>query len=88
MLIDFFECFLSQEQPKPEENKEEKKTEEKPEEEQKKEEKEEPKPPPPLVLFIDLHCVGCAKKIEKSLMKIRGLFFSFSLLHTFFFFFF
>ena len=47
---------------KPEE-KEEEKTEEK---------KEEPKPPLPFVLFVDLHCVGCAKKIERSLMKIRG----------------
>ncbi|KAK9292918.1 hypothetical protein L1049_020899 [Liquidambar formosana] len=47
----------------------------KPEEkkEEKPKEKEEPKPPSPFVLFVDLHCVGCAKKIERSLMKIRGV---------------
>ncbi|XP_059628914.1 heavy metal-associated isoprenylated plant protein 9 [Cornus florida] len=47
----------------------------KPEEkkEEKAEEKEEPKPPEPFVLFVDLHCVGCAKKIEKSILKIRGV---------------
>ncbi|KAJ7959447.1 Heavy metal-associated isoprenylated plant protein [Quillaja saponaria] len=49
-------------------NKEEK-TEEKPAEEK----KEEPKPPQPFVLFVDLHCVGCAKKIERSIRKIRGV---------------
>ncbi|KAJ9174363.1 hypothetical protein P3X46_017391 [Hevea brasiliensis] len=54
---------------KPEEKVEEKK-EEKPAEEEKK---EEPKPPSPFVLLVDLHCVGCAKKIEKSIMKIRGV---------------
>ncbi|XP_004502776.1 heavy metal-associated isoprenylated plant protein 9 [Cicer arietinum] len=37
------------------------------------EEKEEPKPPSPCVLFVDLHCVGCAKKIEKYIMKTRGV---------------
>ncbi|KDP37574.1 hypothetical protein JCGZ_08265 [Jatropha curcas] len=42
-------------------------------EEKKEEKKEEPKPPSPFVLFVDLHCVGCAKKIEKSIMKIRGV---------------
>ncbi|KAJ6340757.1 hypothetical protein OIU77_008499 [Salix suchowensis] len=60
-------------EPKPEEKKEEKveeKKEEKPAEEAKK---EEPKPPSPFVLFVDLHCVGCAKKIERSIMKIRGV---------------
>ncbi|KAF9671024.1 hypothetical protein SADUNF_Sadunf12G0003700 [Salix dunnii] len=58
---------------KPEEKKEENveaKKEEKPAEEEKK---EEPKPPSPFVLFVDLHCVGCAKKIERSIMKIRGV---------------
>ncbi|KAE8680409.1 IAA-amino acid hydrolase ILR1-like 5-like [Hibiscus syriacus] len=64
-----------QEQPpaeaQPEEKKKEK-AEEKPAEE-KKEEPPAPPPPPPLVLFVDLHCVGCAKKIEKSIMKIRGV---------------
>ncbi|KAJ6373490.1 hypothetical protein OIU78_029223 [Salix suchowensis] len=60
-------------EPRPEEKKEEKveeKKEEKPAEEAKK---EEPKPPSPFVLFVDLHCVGCAKKIERSIMKIRGV---------------
>lgn len=77
--------FVEQEQPKaeakPEEKKEEKQ-EEKPAEEKKEEskeekpaeeeKKEEPKPPSPCVLFVDLHCVGCAKKIERSIMKMRG----------------
>lgn len=49
---------------KPEEEKKEEKTEEK---------KEEPKPPSPFVLFVDLHCVGCAKKIEKSILNIAGV---------------
>lgn len=65
-----------QEETKQEEKKEETKVEEKKEEnaEEKKEE-EEPKPPLPLplVLFVDLHCVGCAKKIERSILKIRGV---------------
>ncbi|KAL2975670.1 hypothetical protein AAZX31_14G174700 [Glycine max] len=47
----------------------EEKKEEKPEEEKKK----EPKPPSPCVLFVDLHCVGCAKKIERYIMKMRGV---------------
>jgi copper chaperone CopZ len=55
---------------KPEEKKEEKAEEKK---EEKPEEKEEPKPPSPFVLYVDLHCVGCAKKIEKSIMTIRGV---------------
>ncbi|KAL8538217.1 hypothetical protein ACS0TY_000259 [Phlomoides rotata] len=55
----------------PEEKKEEK-TEEKKDE--KTEEKvEEKKAPLPFVLFVDLHCVGCAKKIERSILKIRGV---------------
>ncbi|KAK1366377.1 Heavy metal-associated isoprenylated plant protein 9 [Heracleum sosnowskyi] len=50
------------------------KVEEKKEEEKKEEEKkEEPKPPSPFVLFVDLHCVGCAKKIEKSIMRMKGV---------------
>jgi len=64
---------------KPEEKKEEmaeEKKEEKPEEEKKK----EPKPPSPCVLFVDLHCVGCAKKIERYIMKMRGS----NLLHNLF----
>lgn len=60
----------AQAEAKPEE-KAEQKTEEKKEE--KAEEKEEPKPPSPFVLFVDLHCVGCAKKIERSIMRLRGV---------------
>ncbi|XP_004235034.1 heavy metal-associated isoprenylated plant protein 9-like [Solanum lycopersicum] len=37
------------------------------------EEQTEPKPPSPFVLYVDLHCVGCAKKIERSISKIRGV---------------
>ncbi|KAF5743424.1 hypothetical protein HS088_TW08G00005 [Tripterygium wilfordii] len=29
--------------------------------------------PSPFVLFVDLHCVGCAKKIERSIINIRGV---------------
>jgi hypothetical protein len=43
--------------------------EEKPKEE---EEPQPPPPPPPFILYVDLHCVGCAKKIERSILKIRG----------------
>ncbi|KAK9994912.1 hypothetical protein SO802_024615 [Lithocarpus litseifolius] len=57
---------------KPEEKKEEK-AEEKKEEKAEEKKEEEPKPPAPFVLYVDLHCVGCAKKIEKSIMKIRGV---------------
>ncbi|XP_010421283.1 PREDICTED: heavy metal-associated isoprenylated plant protein 3-like [Camelina sativa] len=44
--------------------------EEKPSEE---EEPQPPPPPPPFILYVDLHCVGCAKKIERSILKIRGV---------------
>ncbi|GAV73270.1 HMA domain-containing protein [Cephalotus follicularis] len=57
-----------QEQPKAE-VKPKAKTEEKPAEKK----REEPKPPSPFVLYVDLHCAGCAKKIEKSVLKIRGV---------------
>ncbi|PRQ55959.1 putative heavy metal-associated domain, HMA [Rosa chinensis] len=60
------------EEVKPEEKADEK-AEEKKEEKVEEEKKEEPKPPAPFVLFVDLHCVGCAKKIERSIMKIRGV---------------
>lgn len=30
-------------------------------------------PPLPFVLSVDLHCMGCAKKIERSILKIRGV---------------
>lgn len=59
-----------EEQPPAEEKKEE--SAPPPAEEPKKEE-EPPQPPPPFVIHVDLHCVGCAKKIERSLMKIRGV---------------
>lgn len=55
---------------KPEEKAEEKKEEKK--EEKQEEKEEEPKPPSPLILYVDLHCAGCAKKVERSIMKIRG----------------
>ncbi|KAJ4900493.1 Heavy metal transport/detoxification superfamily protein [Raphanus sativus] len=32
-----------------------------------------PPPPPPFILYVDLHCVGCAKKIQRSILKIRGV---------------
>lgn len=35
-------------------------------------EEQPPPPPPPFILYVDLHCVGCAKKIERSILKIRG----------------
>lgn len=56
------------------EEKKEEQTEEKKEEKVEEEKKEEPKPPSPFVLYVDLHCVGCAKKIERSISKIRGLY--------------
>ncbi|XP_050387545.1 heavy metal-associated isoprenylated plant protein 9 [Argentina anserina] len=49
------------------------KAEDKKEEKAEEEKKEKPKPPAPFVLYVDLHCVGCAKKIERSIMKIRGV---------------
>lgn len=68
---------MKQEPPKEEvktEEKKEEQTEEKKEEKVEEEEKkEEPKPPSPFVLYVDLHCVGCAKKIERSISKIRGV---------------
>lgn len=60
------------EAPQPEEKKEEK-AEEKPAAAEEEKKEEPPKPPSPFVLFVDLHCVGCAKKIEKAIMKIRGV---------------
>lgn len=69
--------ILLQEEAKIEEKVEEKKEEkakEKKEEAKPEEKKEEEllKPPPPFVLHVDLHCVGCAKKIARSIMRIRG----------------
>ncbi|KAE8705262.1 IAA-amino acid hydrolase ILR1-like 5-like isoform X1 [Hibiscus syriacus] len=65
-----------QEQPPAEAQPEEEKADEKPEEDKKVEPPAPPQPPPPplpCILFLDLHCVGCAKKIEKCIMKIRGV---------------
>ncbi|CAM8908770.1 unnamed protein product [Rhodiola kirilowii] len=65
---------VNKEEPKHDEKVEPKKAEEK---ENKSEEKSvtppPPPPPPPFVLYIDLHCVGCAKKIEKILTSMRGI---------------
>ncbi|KAI3471274.1 hypothetical protein Pfo_027937 [Paulownia fortunei] len=61
----------TKEESKPEEKKEEKAEEKK--EDNAEEKKEEPKAPLPFVLFVDLHCVGCAKKIQRSISKIRGV---------------
>ncbi|XP_057951268.1 heavy metal-associated isoprenylated plant protein 9 isoform X2 [Malania oleifera] len=55
------------------EEKKEEKAEEKKEEGGEKKQEEEAKPPSPFVLYVDLHCVGCAKKIERSIMKLRGV---------------
>ncbi|KAK9145890.1 hypothetical protein Sjap_005793 [Stephania japonica] len=57
------------EETKQEEVKAEVKAEEKPVEET----KEESKPASPVVLLVDLHCVGCSKKVERVLMKVRGV---------------
>ncbi|XP_049394279.1 heavy metal-associated isoprenylated plant protein 9-like [Solanum stenotomum] len=61
------------EEVKTEEKKEEQTEEKKEEKVEEEEKKEEPKPPSPFVLYVDLHCVGCAKKIERSISKIRGV---------------
>ncbi|KAG9455418.1 hypothetical protein H6P81_008322 [Aristolochia fimbriata] len=57
---------------KPEEKVEEK-AEEKAAAEKKEEAADPPPPPPPVVLFVDMHCVGCAKRVERCLMKVRGV---------------
>ncbi|XP_027333324.1 heavy metal-associated isoprenylated plant protein 9-like isoform X2 [Abrus precatorius] len=66
---------VQQAETKPEEKKEqlEETKEEKQEEKPAEEKKEETKPPSPCVLFVDLHCVGCAKKIQRYIMKMRGV---------------
>jgi hypothetical protein len=43
---------------------------------QKEPEKKEEKPPEEpqdIVLKVEMHCQGCAKKVEKSLLKFEGL---------------
>ncbi|WMV35593.1 hypothetical protein MTR67_028978 [Solanum verrucosum] len=42
-------------------------------EEMEDEKTEELKQLSPLILCIDLHCLGCAKKIERTISKIRGV---------------
>ncbi|CAL9162079.1 unnamed protein product [Musa hybrid cultivar] len=65
--------------PKPEvddkkEVKKEKQEEIKKEEvDEKKAAEAKPSPPSPIVLSLDLHCVGCARKIEKLILKCRGV---------------
>ncbi|KAJ4767760.1 Heavy metal transport/detoxification superfamily protein [Rhynchospora pubera] len=53
-----------------EEQKEEEKKEEPPKEEEKK---EEPPAPPEIVLKVDMHCEGCARKVLKSLRQFEGV---------------
>ncbi|KAG5602633.1 hypothetical protein H5410_034003, partial [Solanum commersonii] len=43
-------------------------------EEMEDEKTEELKQHSPLILCIDLHCLGCAKKIERTISKIRGFY--------------
>lgn len=38
-----------------------------------KEEEANSSPSAPTVFYIDLHCVGCAKKIERSILRCRGV---------------
>ncbi|KAG6476616.1 heavy metal-associated isoprenylated plant protein 9-like [Zingiber officinale] len=40
---------------------------------EKKTEETKPGPAPSVVLSLDLHCVGCAKKIEKCMLKCTGV---------------
>ncbi|GAB2221835.1 hypothetical protein Droror1_Dr00013026 [Drosera rotundifolia] len=58
------------EEAKPEQAPAEAKAEEKAKD---KKEEAEPQPPSPVVLAVDLHCVGCAKKIERSIMRAKGV---------------
>ncbi|KAL6509211.1 Heavy metal-associated isoprenylated plant protein 9 [Orobanche gracilis] len=59
---------------KSEEKKEEKAEEKNEEDKADQDKKEEPKKPAaPFVLLVDLHCMGCAKKIRNSILKIRGV---------------
>ncbi|KAJ1694792.1 hypothetical protein LUZ63_011490 [Rhynchospora breviuscula] len=66
---------VKEEGKKEEEKEEAKGGEEKKEEAKGEEEKKEepPQPPPPVVLQVDLHCVGCAKKIQRSILKCKGV---------------
>ncbi|KAJ3678475.1 hypothetical protein LUZ60_002278 [Juncus effusus] len=65
-----------EEEKKEEKKEEEKKEEPKAEEEKKEEEKkteEPPAPPPPVILQVDLHCIGCARKIERCILRCKGV---------------
>ncbi|XP_076937071.1 heavy metal-associated isoprenylated plant protein 9-like [Bidens hawaiensis] len=65
---------MGEEQKVQEPKAEEVKPEEKKQDNGEEKKDEEPKAsPPPFVLYIDLHCVGCAKKIERSLLRIPGV---------------
>nr|XP_027103505.1 heavy metal-associated isoprenylated plant protein 9-like [Coffea arabica] len=55
------------------EEKKEEKTEENKEDKAEEKKDEADKPPKPFVLSVDLHCMGCAKKIERSILRIRGV---------------
>lgn len=55
------------------EEKKEEKTEENKEDKAEEKKDEADKPPTPFVLSVDLHCMGCAKKIERSILRIRGV---------------
>ncbi|KAG0458845.1 hypothetical protein HPP92_021973 [Vanilla planifolia] len=67
-------AVVSDQAPKPEEKSAMEQKEEKPPEEKKEEAKPSPlTAPPSVVLFVDLHCVGCAKKIQRSILKCRGV---------------
>lgn len=73
LSFSFFRSFWKEVEAKQEEKEGEKAEEKKVEKaEEKKEEAKPAGPPPPVVLSLDLHCVGCAEKIEKCILKCRG----------------
>lgn len=43
--------------------------------EEKKEEEaaKPPSPPPPVILAVDLHCTGCAKRVKRSILRCKGV---------------
>ncbi|XP_077248318.1 heavy metal-associated isoprenylated plant protein 9-like [Tasmannia lanceolata] len=55
------------------EEKKEDKAEEKKEDKSEEKKEEEKLPPSPVILFVDMHCVGCAKRVERCIMKFRGV---------------
>lgn len=36
-------------------------------------EEKKPEEPQEIVLKVEMHCEGCAKKVEKSLLRFEGL---------------